>query len=84
MKKLSEKRICIVDHNQFSQTPKCINQEQIVGIIDHHATQSKTIQTSSPIYFDIRPWGSMSTILAHTLSVFSLSTKYFYSLNENE
>ena len=66
MKKLSEKRICIVDHNQFSQTPKCINQEQIVGIIDHHATQSKTIQTSSPIYFDIRPWGSMSTILAHT------------------
>lgn len=66
LENLSEKRICIVDHNQFSQTPKCVKQEQIVGVIDHHATQSKTIQTSSPIYFDIRPWGSMSTILAHT------------------
>ena len=54
---LKNLRICLVDHNQWSQTPKCIDQEQIVGIIDHHATQSGTIQTSSPIFFDIRPWG---------------------------
>jgi|EP00945_MAST-04E_sp_MAST-4E-sp1_P005939 inorganic pyrophosphatase/exopolyphosphatase len=62
---LKNLRICLVDHNQWSQTPKCIDQEQIVGIIDHHATQSGTVQTSSPIFFDIRPWGSMSTILSH-------------------
>eukprot|EP00944_MAST-04C_sp_MAST-4C-sp1_P014945 g14945.t1 len=62
---LKNLRICLVDHNQWSQTPKCIDQEQIVGIIDHHATQSGTVQTSSPIFFDIRPWGSMSTILSY-------------------
>lgn len=32
----------------------------------HHALQSKTIVTDKPIYIDIRPWGSMSTIIAHT------------------
>lgn len=37
-----------------------------MGVIDHHALQSKTIVTDRPIYIDIRPWGSMSTIIAHT------------------
>mmetsp|Transcript_17092 Transcript_17092/g.49393 ORF Transcript_17092/g.49393 Transcript_17092/m.49393 type:complete len:311 (-) Transcript_17092:56-988(-) len=43
-----------------------IHQDKVVGIIDHHALQSKTIVTDKPIYIDIRPWGSMSTIIAHT------------------
>mmetsp|Transcript_861 Transcript_861/g.1681 ORF Transcript_861/g.1681 Transcript_861/m.1681 type:complete len:446 (+) Transcript_861:1-1338(+) len=63
---LANMKVCLVDHNQFSQTPKGVQEDQIVGVIDHHATQAGTIQTSNPIYFDIRPWGSMSTILAHT------------------
>ena len=37
-----------------------------MGVIDHHALQSSTIVTSLPIYMDIRPWGSMSTIIGHT------------------
>jgi manganese-dependent inorganic pyrophosphatase len=37
-----------------------------VGVIDHHALQNSTIVTDMPIYIDIRPWGSMSTIIAHT------------------
>jgi manganese-dependent inorganic pyrophosphatase len=40
--------------------------ERIVGVIDHHALQNSTIVTDMPIYIDIRPWGSMSTIIAHT------------------
>jgi len=36
-----------------------------VGIIDHHAVQSGTITTDQPIYMDIKPWGSCSTIVAH-------------------
>uniref|UniRef100_A0A7S3Q5I3 inorganic diphosphatase n=1 Tax=Chaetoceros debilis TaxID=122233 RepID=A0A7S3Q5I3_9STRA len=66
---LSEKpdsEMCLVDHQQTSQMNPCIKADQIVGVIDHHALQSKTIVTNKPIYIDIRPWGSMSTIIAHT------------------
>eukprot|EP00934_Nitzschia_sp_Nitz4_P008372 Nitzschia sp. Nitz4//scaffold118_size93875//87089//88387//NITZ4_004803-RA/size93875-processed-gene-0.47-mRNA-1//1//CDS//3329533769//8362//frame0 len=58
--------ICLVDHQQTSQLNSEIPVENIVGVIDHHALQSKTIVTDKPIYIDIRPWGSMSTIIAHT------------------
>ena len=58
--------ICLVDHQQTSQLNSSIPLENIVGVIDHHALQSKTIVTDKPIYIDIRPWGSMSTIIAHT------------------
>lgn len=58
--------VCLVDHQQTSQLNPAINTDQIVGVIDHHALQSKTIVTDKPIYLDIRPWGSMSTIIAHS------------------
>ena len=58
--------VCLVDHQQTSQLNEVIPVENIVGVIDHHALQSKTIVTDRPIYIDIRPWGSMSTIIAHT------------------
>ena len=38
---------------------------RIVGVIDHHALQNATIVTDMPIYIDIRPWGSMSSIIMH-------------------
>ncbi|KAL7472164.1 hypothetical protein ACHAXS_012503 [Conticribra weissflogii] len=59
-------KICLVDHQQTSQMNPAINLDNVVGVIDHHALQSKTIVTDRPIYIDIRPWGSMSTIIAHT------------------
>lgn len=59
-------KICLVDHQQTSQMNPNINPDNVVGVIDHHALQSKTIVTDRPIYIDIRPWGSMSTIIAHT------------------
>eukprot|EP00980_Cylindrotheca_fusiformis_P017055 scaffold5234_cov131-Cylindrotheca_fusiformis.AAC.2 len=58
--------VCLVDHQQTSQMNPAIPVDQIVGVIDHHALQSKTIVTDKPIYIDIRPWGSMSTIVGHT------------------
>jgi manganese-dependent inorganic pyrophosphatase len=58
--------ICLVDHQQMSQVNPSIDPERIVGVIDHHALQNATIVTDRPIYIDIRPWGSMSTIIAHT------------------
>jgi manganese-dependent inorganic pyrophosphatase len=54
--------VCLVDHQQTSQMNPIISSDQIVGVIDHHALQSKTIVTDKPIYIDIRPWGSMSTM----------------------
>jgi manganese-dependent inorganic pyrophosphatase len=58
--------ICLVDHQQMSQVNPSIDPERIVGVIDHHALQNSTIVTDRAIYIDIRPWGSMSTIIAHT------------------
>ena len=49
--------VCLVDHQQTSQMNPAIVADQVVGIIDHHALQSKTIVTDKPIYIDIRPWG---------------------------
>ncbi len=60
-----EAGVCLVDHQQVSQLNKAIVVERIVGVIDHHALQNATIVTDRPIYIDIRPWGSMSTIIAH-------------------
>jgi inorganic pyrophosphatase/exopolyphosphatase len=64
--------ICLVDHQQKSQLNPSIAMDKIVGIIDHHALQSQTIVTDKPIYIDIRPWGSMSTIIAHQFMVLSI------------
>lgn len=63
--------VCLVDHQQLSQVHPAIKQssERIVGVIDHHALQNSTIVTEKPIYMDIRPWGSMSTIIAHSYLV---------------
>jgi manganese-dependent inorganic pyrophosphatase len=59
-------KICLVDHQQTSQMNPCIQPKNVVGIIDHHALQNMTLVTDLPIYVDIRPWGSMSTIIGHT------------------
>lgn len=61
-----EARVCLVDFQQTTQLNPAIKQSQIVGIIDHHALQSSTIVTSKPIFVDIRAWGSMSSIVAHS------------------
>jgi hypothetical protein len=66
LKEKSDAGVCLVDHQQTSQMNPAIQADNIVGVIDHHALQSKTIVTDKPIYIDIRPWGSMSTIIAHT------------------
>jgi len=58
--------VCLVDHQQTSQLNKAINVDRIVGVIDHHALQNSTIVTDKPIYIDIRPWGSMSSIITHS------------------
>ena len=63
------RKICLVDFQQQSQMNPAINMENIAGLIDHHAIQGNAIVTEKPIFVDIRPWGSMSSIIAHSFAV---------------
>jgi len=56
--------IGLVDFNQKTQLHKCVDMNDIVAIIDHHAIQDQPITFNSVISVDIRPWGSAATILA--------------------
>ena len=64
-----DRNVCLVDFQQQSQLNPAIPMGNIVGIIDHHALQSNTIVTERPIFVDIRPWGCMSSIIAHNHAV---------------
>jgi manganese-dependent inorganic pyrophosphatase len=61
-----DRKVCLVDHNQITQMPKALqdNLTKIVGCIDHHALQGKTVITDLPIYVNIQPWGSACSIVA--------------------
>lgn len=61
----SKAGVCLVDHQQTSMLSPSIEVTRIVGVIDHHALHNATIVTDMPIYIDIRPWGSVSTIVTH-------------------
>ena len=64
-----DRNVCLVDFQQQSQLNKVIPMGNIIGVIDHHALQSNTIVTEKPIFVDIRPWGCMSSIIAHSYAV---------------
>lgn len=69
LEKSPDNSVCLVDFQQQSQLNPAIPMANIIGIIDHHALQSNTIVTEKPIFVDIRPWGCMSSILAHSYAV---------------
>eukprot|EP00746_Dinoflagellata_sp_MGD_P002119 gnl/MRDRNA2_/MRDRNA2_104078_c0_seq1.p1 gnl/MRDRNA2_/MRDRNA2_104078_c0~~gnl/MRDRNA2_/MRDRNA2_104078_c0_seq1.p1 ORF type:complete len:569 (+),score=125.11 gnl/MRDRNA2_/MRDRNA2_104078_c0_seq1:197-1708(+) len=63
------KKVCLVDHNELDQMTPSLKKDpkrskRIVGLIDHHAVAA-SFSTPSPLFMDVRPWGSMCTIVAH-------------------
>lgn len=59
--------VCLVDHTEEKQMVASLRStvmDRVVGVIDHHAL-AKSFQTKRPIYMDLRPWGSMSTIVGY-------------------
>lgn len=63
------KKICLVDHNEEKQMVASLRKDKdrkkrIVGLIDHHAL-SESFSSETPLFIDLRPWGSMSSIVAH-------------------
>lgn len=56
----SEDRIILIDHNEEGQRMDGIQGEQILEIVDHHKIN---ISFSSPIRIDVRPHGSVSSVI---------------------
>lgn len=61
--------VCLVDHNELKQMVPALRddpkrKDRIVGLIDHHAV-SEAFITERALLVDVRPWGSMSSIVAH-------------------
>lgn len=62
--------VCLVDHNEDKQMVESLRRDpnrskRICGLIDHHCL-SESFSSQKPVFMDIRPWGSMSTIVAHS------------------
>lgn len=64
------RKVCLVDHSEEKQMVEALRSDpnrsqRIVGLIDHHAL-SESFSSTKPLFMDLRPWGSMSTIIAHS------------------
>ena len=58
-----------MDHNETKQMVASLRDDpnrkrRIVGLIDHHAL-AESFSSETPLLIDVRPWGSMSSIVAH-------------------
>lgn len=63
-------KVCLVDHNEEKQMVQGLRDDpdrasRIVGLIDHHAI-AESYSTKGPTFMDVRPWGSMASIVAHS------------------
>jgi manganese-dependent inorganic pyrophosphatase len=58
-----DKKYFLIDFNQKTQLLAGVQDQQIVGIIDHHAVQSSYVGPAEPIDLTIKAWGSSCTII---------------------
>lgn len=56
-------KLSLVDHNEFSQAVKGIEEAQVIEILDHHRLSGDLV-TRDPVRFINEPVGSSSTIVA--------------------
>lgn len=59
---LKNKDVVLVDHGDFNQSVKGVEQANIVGILDHHKLGG--IESTSPVFYRAEPIGSTGTIIA--------------------
>lgn len=60
--KVNRNKVILVDHNEYTQSIKGIEDAEILEVIDHHRIAN--IQTMSPLYYRAEPVGCTSTIIA--------------------
>ena len=53
--------VILVDHNEFSQSVKGIENAKIVAVVDHHRINN--FETSEPLFYYAQPVGCTSTVL---------------------
>lgn len=56
----TEKKLFLVDHNEKTQIIEGAEEENVLGIVDHHKIN---FASSHPIDITIRPWGCTATII---------------------
>lgn len=71
--------VCLVDHNEDKQMVPSLRdapdrKKRIIGLIDHHAL-AESMASEKPLFMDVRPWGSMSSIVTHSFIRGSLGSK---------
>ena len=54
-------KVILVDHNEFSQSVKGIEEAQIIRVVDHHKISD--FKTSEPLYYTAMPVGCTATII---------------------
>ena len=59
--KVAGKKVVLVDHNNYMQSPDDIKDAELVGIVDHHNLGGMT--TSTPLEVLIEPVGCTNTII---------------------
>jgi manganese-dependent inorganic pyrophosphatase len=77
IKKLSGKKVFLIDHNDLEQAGEGTARAEITGVLDHHCL-SGDIKTSLPIYFRVEPVGCTSTL------IFKLFQEKEFALNKKQ
>lgn len=65
-------RLSLVDHNEYSQAVKGVEEAEVVEVIDHHRLSGDFV-TKEPVRFINEPVGSSSTIIARRFREHSLT-----------
>ena len=58
---IHRKQVILIDHNEYGQSIKGIEDAEILEVIDHHRIAN--IQTMAPLYYRAEPVGCTSTII---------------------
>lgn len=64
-----DKKVVLVDHNEFSQSVTGIEEATVEEVLDHHKVD---FSYSSPILFRVFPWGASCSIIAQEFEVNSV------------
>ncbi len=54
-------QVMLVDHNEFNQSVKGIENAKVLEVVDHHRISN--FETGEPLYYTAKPYGCTSTIL---------------------
>ncbi len=69
-------KVILIDHNEFNQSVKGIENAEIIEVVDHHRIDD--FRTTKPIYYTAKPYGCTATILYEEFK------KFGFEINKEE